>query len=126
MQKKIILKTTILFAAALGLICLFTLILAKPGNNYYYTQIDNTRIEQIDPQGGVINFQGSLPYSYTLPALDEKGKKKDITFSASKELTEGAYIRLTVKPIRGVTAWEEVQYEELPAAVRSNYDAPAF
>ncbi len=125
MSKKIMLKTTILIAAVLGLICLFTLIIPKFGTAYYYAQIDNTRVEQIDPERGVINFQGSLPYSYTLPALDEKGREKDITFSASKELTEGAYIRLTVMPVRGVTAWEEVQYEELPDAVRSNYDAPA-
>jgi hypothetical protein len=27
-------------------------------------------------------------------------------------------------PIRGVLEWKEVQYDELPAAVQSNYTAP--
>ena len=48
-----------------------------------------------------------------------------ITFGASKELKEGAFIRLTVMPIRGVIEWKEVQYDELPAAVQGNYAAPA-
>ncbi|MCI8383267.1 MAG: YxeA family protein, partial [Lachnospiraceae bacterium] len=55
---------------------------------------------------------------------DENGKGKDITFGTSKELKEGAFIRLTVMPIRGVLEWKEVQYDELPAAVQSNYTAP--
>ncbi len=36
-------------------------------------------------------------------------------------MKEGAFIRLTVMPIRGVLEWSEVQYEELPAEVQGNY-----
>lgn len=94
------------------------------GSTYYYSQIDNSKIEQTESKSGVINFSGSMDYSYTLFSYDENGKGKDITFGTSKELKEGAFIRLTVMPIRGVLEWKEVQYDELPAAVQSNYTAP--
>lgn len=38
---------------------------------------------------------------------------------------KGAFLRLTVNPVRGVLAWEEVDYGGLPEAVRSHYTAPA-
>jgi len=94
----------------------------------YYTQIDNSRVETNDSKGGVIdfkvNFKGSLPYSYTLTSYDENGEEKEITFGTSKELQEGAFISLEVVPVRGVTSWAEVQYEELPEAVQGKYAAP--
>lgn len=99
--------------------------LSGTGSTHYYSQIDNSKIEQTESKGGVINFSGSMDYSYTLFSYDENGKGKDITFGTSKELKEGAFIRLTVMPIRGVLEWKEVQYDELPAAVQSNYTAPA-
>ena len=86
----------------------------------YYTQIDNSRVETNDSKGGAIDFKGNLPYSYTLTSYDEK----EITFGTSKELQEGAFISLEVVPVRGVTSWAEVQYEELPEAVQGKYAAP--
>ena len=59
-----------------------------------------------------------MDYSYTLPGYDEKGRRTDITFGASRELREGAFLQLTVKPLRGVVEWEEVQYDELPVDVQ--------
>ena len=89
----------------------------------YYTQIDNSKVEEVDSEGGVIDFDGGMPYSYTLPAYDESGTEKDITFGTSRELKEDAFIRLTVMPFRGVTEWSEVQYDEIPEPVQSNYAA---
>ncbi len=66
-----------------------------------------------------------MAFYYTLLSYDENGREKDITFGTSRELKEGAFIRLTVMPIRGVTEWSEVQYEELPEAVQSRYPAPS-
>ena len=63
----------------------------------------------------------SLTYSYTLTAYNEKGHEKKVTFGASKELREGAFICLQVMPVRGVLNWSEVQYDELPDAVQSCY-----
>lgn len=117
-------KKIILFgagAAALAVICFCGFLLSGSGSAYYYSQIDNSKIQPGEPTGGVINFRGSLDYSYTLPCYGEDGKEKEITFGASRELKEGAFIRLTVMPIRGVVEWREIQYEELPAVVQKQY-----
>lgn len=98
--------------------------LSGSGSAEYYAQIDNTKVEQVDVKGGVISLKGNLPYSYTLTAYDEKGAEKEITFGTSRELREGAFIRLTVMPVRGVLDWSEVQYDELPAEVQKHYSAP--
>ena len=108
-----------------GFICFCIWFLSGADSTYYYSQIDNSKVEQIESKGGVINFSGSMDYSYTLFSYNENGKGKDITFGTSRELKEGAFIRLTVMPIRGVLEWKEVQYEELPAAVQSKYAASA-
>lgn len=54
-------------------------------------------------------------------AYDENGEAKELTFKTARELTEDAFIHLEVAPIRGVVSWEEVQYDELPAIVQSQY-----
>ena len=125
MKKQI--KIAIGAAAVLliGLIGFCTWFLSGSGSTEYYSQIDNSRVEQVDAKGGVISFKGNLPYSYTLTAYDEKGSEKKITFGTSQELKEGAFIRLTVMPVRGVLDWSEVQYDELPAAVQAHYTTPA-
>lgn len=87
-----------------------------------YTQIDNSKIAEGEPRDGVVDLQGGMPYSYTLTAYDEKGAGKEITFGASRELREGAFLKLTVSPVRGVVEWSEVEYEELPAGVQERYE----
>ena len=118
-------KKGILFgigAFVLVAVCVFFLL--EAGSTYYYSQIDNSKMEQVESRGGVINFKGSMDYSYTLFSYNEGGTGKDITFGTSRELKEGAFIRLTVMPIRGVLEWKEVQYDELPAAVQDQYTVP--
>jgi len=90
---------------------------------YYYTQIDNSKIAAVEPDGGVIDFSGGMEFAYTLPSYDENGKRKEMTFGTMRELKEGAFLRLKAVPIRGVVEWTEVQYGELPAAVQSQYDS---
>lgn len=105
-----------------GFIC-FCGWLILGGGSTYYTQISNNSIKASDSEEGVINLSGDggLDFSYTLTAYDENGKEKEITFGSSKELQEGAFIRLQVMPVRGVLNWNEVSYGELPAAVREHY-----
>lgn len=124
MKKKMIAGSFVAAVVITGFICACIWFLSGAGSTYYYTQIDNSKIEQVESKGGVINLNGSMDYSYTLLSYDENGKGKDITFGTSRELKEGAFIRLTVTPIRGVVEWEEVQYDELPAAVQGNYEVP--
>lgn len=120
-KKKVLVGVTVVAAIAAGLLCFGNWFFLGSGSVYYYTQIDNSKMERNDTEGGVINLNGGMEYAYTLPAFDENGKEKDITFGASRELREDAFIRLTVMPVRGVTEWSEVQYDELPAAVQGNY-----
>lgn len=120
-KKKVFAGVVIAAIIVVGIISFCMWFFSGSGSTYYYTQIDNGKIEQNDSKGGVINLSGGLEYSYTLPAYNENGKEKDIRFGASRELREGAFIRLTVTPVRGVLEWSEVQYEELPAVVQGNY-----
>ena len=113
----------IVAAVALSAIC--ACLVLGAGSTDYYTQIDNGNIERIESRGGVIDFSGGMSYKYTLFSYNENGKGKDISFGTSRELREGAFIRLTVVPIRGVLEWEEVQYDDLPKAVQSFYTPSA-
>lgn len=94
------------------------------GSTYYYTQIDNTKFTE-NSSGGVVDLSGGggLEHIYTLAAYDDNGKEKELVFGSSRQLREGAFIRLTVFSLRGVTDWEEVQSEELPEKVREIYFA---
>lgn len=119
MKKKILVSIATAAIVVVGIIGFCMCFFSGSGSVYYYTQIDNSKIERNDSDGGVINLSGGMDYSYTLPAYNENGKGKDITFGASRELREGAFIRLTVSPVRGVIEWSEVQYDELPEAVQN-------
>ena len=114
MKNKILIGIGTAIVIAVCLLSLFMYVFSENDSGYYYVQIDNSKIEQGNSRDGVIDFQGGMDYSYTLPAYDEKGRRTDITFGASRELREGAFLQLTVKPLRGVVEWEEVQYDELP------------
>ena len=122
-MKKITGIGIVCFMFALACLCMF--LLTGAGSACYYSQIDNSRLEQGEARKGVIDLKGGMAFYYTLLSYDENGREKDITFGTSRELKEGAFIRLTGMPIRGVTEWSEVQYEELPEAVQSRYPAPS-
>ena len=125
MKKKVKIVIGTVAVLLIGLVGFCAWFLSGVGSAEYYSQIDNSKIEQVDSKGGVINLKGSLPYAYTLLCYDENGSEKEITFGTSRELRDGAFIRLTVMPIRGVLDWSEVQYNELPTAVQNHYTAPS-
>ncbi|MCI8824177.1 MAG: YxeA family protein [Lachnospiraceae bacterium] len=83
MKKQI--KIAIGAAAVLliGLIGFCAWFLSGSGSTEYYSQIDNSKVEQVDAKGGVISLKGNLPYSYTLLSYDENGNEKEITFGTS-------------------------------------------
>lgn len=122
MKKQVLIGVGAVLAAVVVVIVLAAGFLSGSGS-FYYTQIDNSKLTEGEPRDGVIDVQGGMPYSYTLSAYDEKGAEKDITFGTSRELREGAFLQLTVSPIRGVVEWSELTYEELPVKVQERYDA---
>ena len=125
MKKKVKIAISAAAVLLIGLVGFCAWFLSGSGSTEYYSQIDNSKIEQVDAKGGVISLKGNLSYSYTLLSYDENGSEKEITFGTSRELRNGAFIRLTFMPIRGVLDWSEVQYDELPPAVQAHYTAPA-
>ncbi|GIO41411.1 YxeA family protein [Paenibacillus apis] len=114
-MKKIllVLGLIIVIAACLWMI-FFTPEKLTPGNpagkTVYYSMI-------IGP--GV--HDGNERYNYEITAYNDKGQEKKLDFSAGKQLKEGAYIQLYYTLIRGVTHWEEISFEDLPEAVRQQY-----
>lgn len=64
--------------------------------------------EKIDPQ----------TYEYILEGFNEDGKKVQIAFTASKQLREGAYLKVDTKRTF-VKSWEEVQLKDIPSVARN-------
>lgn len=125
MKRQTLIGIGIAAAAVLGVALCGFWFLSGFGSAYYYTQIDNSRLSQVSPQGAIdLSGNGGMDYSYTLPSYDEGGGETDVTFGVSRELRESAFLRLTVQPGRGVLNWEEVQYDQLPPAVQARYTAP--
>ena len=77
----------------------------------YYTQIDNTKIEEL-------SGSDDMKYQYTLTAYSKNGKEKEIQFKTSRELREGAYLELDVMQMRGVVNWREIEQNNLPDDVK--------
>ncbi len=108
-----------------GLILGYTLLFTGSNDIKYYTQVDNTRLSQAGGQGAIdLSGNGGMDYSYTLASYDKNGNEKALTFGVPRELRESAFLCLTFRPGRGVMNWNEVQYDELPAAVQTRYEAP--
>ena len=119
------LTVTIIISIVVGVAAVaFTLfkITSWAEGSSYYTQIANHSVE-INESGrdGVIDFKGGMPYIYSLPAFSEKGEKQLISFGATRELKDCAFIHMTVVPIRGVIRWEEVYIEDMPESVREMF-----
>lgn len=94
-------------------VCVVALYFFEDYKSVYYTQIDNTKIEKV-------SSSDDMKYEYTLDCYSEKGKKKELKFKTSRELKEDAFLKLELKTF-GVHSWEEVQYDELPEKVQTNY-----
>jgi uncharacterized protein YxeA len=66
--------------------------------NIYYTIVDRAF-------SGIGNND---TYIYVLVGYTNEGKPKELSFSTSKPISSGVYLRVYVSIIRGVTYWEEV------------------
>lgn len=122
MKKKVFAIAAVLAAVTVAGLCLASQFFSA--GTYYYTQVDNSKLKRVHSSGGVIDLTGGLAYSYTLVAYKENGAAEDISFGMSRQLREGAFLRLEVAPVRGVVNWSEVRYDELPEAVRRYYEPP--
>ena len=95
-------------------ICIIAFYFLENNETIYYTQIDNSKIEKL-------STTNEMKYEYTLNCYNENGKKKELKFKTSRELKENSYLMLEVRSF-GVHSWKEVQYNELPDKVKTNYN----
>ena len=119
MGKRAAIVAVVVLVAAVAVVGFRWGLIPGMASGTYYTQVDNTQIREQESDGGVIDFTGGMPLLYTLPSYDENGSVQDLSFGTERQLREGAYLRLSVLPVRGVTEWREVQYEELPSPVQA-------
>ncbi|EPY07363.1 hypothetical protein PAALTS15_11234 [Paenibacillus alvei TS-15] len=115
-MKKIILIAALLFAAvvAFGMFILAPERLAPDnpeGKTLYYAQINSNEAMK--------NKNGR--YEYSLLAFDSQGSQKQLDFTTSNQLREGAYLELYTTRLRGVTYWHEIPYVSLPENIRRTY-----
>ncbi|MBM7645952.1 uncharacterized protein (TIGR01655 family) [Scopulibacillus daqui] len=95
----------------LAIALVFTVLLTgcnfnRLGADQYYVQIKG--------KGHKVTDSGFTRYEYRLPAYDKDGNKKQLEFSAEKQLREGAYLTLYVKEKKGVTSYQEVDKKDVP------------
>ena len=125
-MKKVIIGI-IIAIAALAIAASFVLVpLARDyGVNMgtYFTQVDNTKCVDLR-ETGAIEDDDEMRYEYTLPAYDDAGKRIVTHFTASRELREGAYLKLDVWPFFGVRNWEETEWEKIPPAAQMPLPSP--
>lgn len=103
-----ILVTIIIIAAIIG--AAIGLNHLENYEEYFYVQIDNSKISEI-------HSSDEMRFEYQLPGYSSEGKSKTLTFKTPRELRDRAYLKLRVK-ITGVNRWEEVQSEDIPNAAR--------
>ena len=99
---------------------LVVLVIGAVAGVFYLTNTDNasTWFVRVDDAVAQEKADGSDEvWEYTLDAYDERGRHRQLTFTASKRLRDGAYLKLGYLPVREVVSWEEVQPEQVPEAV---------
>lgn len=75
----------------------------------WYVQVDNEHATARDHN----------EFGYQLEAYNEGGEHRSISFGTERLLRDQAFLKLSVMPLRGVVAWEEVQLEDIPQATRA-------
>ncbi|WP_130811348.1 YxeA family protein [Olsenella sp. Marseille-P4559] len=108
-------------ARRIATIVLGVLVLGAVAGVFYLTNTDNASIwyVRVDDAAAQRKDDGDEEvWEYTLDAYDEHGGHRQLAFTASKRLRDGAYLKLGYMPVREVVSWEEVQPDQVPDAAR--------
>lgn len=105
-------KKLLIAAAALLAVCFIggVVLMNGAGEQTLYTRVEDSAAQKLEKE------QSGMTYEYTLPAYTADGEEKDVSFRTARLLRAGAYLKLTLQPVRGVTDWEEVPAQALPEA----------
>ncbi|KZD44978.1 hypothetical protein B4083_0561 [Bacillus cereus] len=105
------------YIALFSILVVFTSLLVgcdinRMDKDEYYVQITMDGKEGVSKSmdGEVMGKE----YEYILSGFDKEGKEKELEFTAQKNLRKEAFLRVYHSDKKGVTAWEEVQKDELP------------
>lgn len=110
-MKKAIIITGTVFVLLAAVLAVVVFIGVGVGDNNFYTRIDNSNVKSVDDH--------DMKYSYSLPAVSKSGEKRNVKFMTYRQLREGAFLKLEILPMRGVTEWEEIQWNDLPDTIKS-------
>ena len=92
--------------------------LNRLGKDEYYVQITTDGTVEKSDSGESSKF-----FKYKLTGFDKDGKEKELEFNAQKKLRKEASLRVYYSDKKGVSAWEEVKKDELPAKVKEKLAA---
>ncbi|MDR7924002.1 YxeA family protein [Latilactobacillus sakei] len=87
------------------------------GGETYYTQITTDGTKQVDKD---TEGKSYVSYQYDLPAYDQAGHQKKVSFNSAKSsrLQKQAYLELKVNDRKGVMSWQKVDKADLPKAAK--------
>ena len=91
--------------------------LNRLGKGEYYVQITTDGIEK------TYDGNTSKYFEYKLTGFDKNGREKELKFNKKKNLSKEAFLRVYYSDKKGVSAWEEVKKDELPAKVKEKLAA---
>ena len=94
--------------------------LNRMGKDEYYVQIT---VDGKEYNGKSDNGEPYKHFEYKLKGFDKDGKEKELEFNAQKNLRKNAFLRVYHSDKKGVSAWEEVKKDELPAKVQEKLGA---
>ncbi|HFJ9442191.1 YxeA family protein [Bacillus sp. BLCC-B18] len=94
--------------------------LNRMGKDEYYVQIT---VDGKEYNGKSDNGEPYKHFEYKLKGFDKDGKEKELEFNAQKNLRKDAFLRVYHSDKKGVSAWEEVKKDELPAKVKEKLGA---
>ena len=104
----VVLVMTVLVLAGIGLKWGYDQVFVNADT--WYAQVDGSHMSAAGENGNDFDVH------YELPAVDADGNAQTLGFDSSRELREGAYLKLETLALRGVVSWEEVQQKDIPAA----------
>lgn len=115
MKKLFILLGALVAFMIAALVVLATVDFNRIGKDNAYVQITmDGEVETFKTGDGAIYET----YWYELPAYTAEGEQLTLKFSAQKNLRHDAYLMLYLKNDDEVSSYDEVQFEDLPAAVQ--------
>lgn len=119
MKKLFILFGLLLGVVIAGLVVLATVDFNRLAKDHVYVHITEDGVEErfVASDGAVY-----MSYWYEQSAFDKDGNEVSVKFSAQKNLRKDAYLMLYMKNGSEVTSYDEVQYEDLPAEVKAQFN----